>query len=93
MQWGPPHINKIFDLQNTIATAVEEQSSTTNEINQTVDMAAKKAADMAQNISMVSSAAEDTETAAGKSHQSSEKVAELTESLNKMIGHFSYLEA
>ncbi|MCH7598331.1 MAG: Flp pilus assembly complex ATPase component TadA, partial [Myxococcales bacterium] len=46
-------INKINDIQNTIASAVEEQTATTNEIGRTVQEAAKGTADIAENINGV----------------------------------------
>lgn len=44
-------INEINDISNTIASAVEEQTATTNEIGRNVGMAAQGAGDISQNIS------------------------------------------
>src|ERR1022692_3793657 len=42
-------INQINDLQNTIASAVEEQSATTNEIGRNIAEASKGSTEIAQN--------------------------------------------
>jgi methyl-accepting chemotaxis protein len=43
-------INQISDIQNTIASAVEEQSATTNEIGRNISEASKGSTEIAQNI-------------------------------------------
>jgi len=53
-------INQINDIQNTIASAVEEQTATTNEISRNVAEAAKGSAEIAQNITGVAQAAKET---------------------------------
>ena len=53
-------INQINDIQNTIASAVEEQSATTNEISRNLAEAAKGGMDITQNITGVAEAAHST---------------------------------
>ena len=50
-------INQINDISNTIATAVEEQSATTNEMTRNVAEAAKGSGEITQNIAGVAQAA------------------------------------
>jgi methyl-accepting chemotaxis protein len=51
-------INQINDIQNTIASAVEEQTATTNEIARSVTEAARGSAEIADNITGVAGAAQ-----------------------------------
>ena len=51
-------INQINDIQNTIASAVEEQTATTGEISRNVAEAAKGSNEIAQNITGVAQAAQ-----------------------------------
>src|SRR6202000_2446216 len=51
-------ITQINDIQNTIASAVEEQTATTNEIARNVSDAARGSAEIAQNINGVARAVE-----------------------------------
>ena len=53
-------INRINDISNTIASAVEEQSATTAEIGRNVTEAAKGTQEIAQNITGVAEAAQST---------------------------------
>ena len=49
-------IARISDMQNTIASAVEEQTATTNEISQNINEAARGSSQIAENISSVAQA-------------------------------------
>src|SRR5262249_4938944 len=53
-------IGQINEIQNTIASAVEEQNATTNEISRNVTDAAKGGTEIAGNVSTVARAAENT---------------------------------
>ena len=68
-------IDQINDFQNSIASAVEEQTATTNEISRSVGEAAKGSNEIAQNITNVAQAAENTSKATVKARDT---VAELT---------------
>ena len=59
-------IHKISDLQNTIANAVDEQTSTTADISRTVSEAAAGSSEIAQNITQVAEAARSTAEGAGQ---------------------------
>ena len=58
-------IGRINDIQNTIASAVEEQTGTTNEISRNISETAKGSSDIASNITGVATAAKETEHSAG----------------------------
>jgi methyl-accepting chemotaxis protein len=53
-------INQINDISNTIASAVEEQTATTNEMTRNIAEAAKGSSEIAQNIVGVATAAKST---------------------------------
>jgi methyl-accepting chemotaxis protein len=53
-------INKINDISNTIASAVEEQTATTNEMSRNVTEAARGSNEIAENIASVARAAQET---------------------------------
>jgi methyl-accepting chemotaxis protein len=53
-------IARIADMQTTIASAVEEQTATTNEIGRNVAEAARGSAEIAENIVSVAQAARET---------------------------------
>lgn len=59
-------IERIADMQTTIASAVEEQTATTNEISRSVNEAAYGSAQIAENITAVATAAADTSTGAAR---------------------------
>jgi methyl-accepting chemotaxis protein len=74
-------INKINDYQNTIASAVEEQTATTNEITRNVAEAAKGSKEIAQNITGVAQAAKSTTTGANDTQKASAELAKMAAAL------------
>jgi len=83
-------IGQINDIQNTVASAVEEQSVTTNEITRNLSEAAKGGADISQSIAGVAEAARTTTGGAGQTQKSAESLEKLAEELQTLIGHFRY---
>ena len=81
-------IGTINDSQNTIASAVEEQTATTNEISRSVAEAASGSADIARNIVAVASAAETTSRGASESQESAMRLAEMSRTLQDLAGRF-----
>jgi methyl-accepting chemotaxis protein len=74
-------INKINDFQNTIASAVEEQTATTNEISRNVAEAAKGSKEIAQNITGVAQAAKSTTSGANDTQKASAELAKMAAAL------------
>jgi len=74
-------INKINDYQNTIASAVEEQTATTNEISRNVAEAAKGSKEIAQNITGVAQAAKSTTAGANDTQKASAELAKMAAAL------------
>ncbi|HSR08891.1 MAG TPA: methyl-accepting chemotaxis protein [Bryobacteraceae bacterium] len=78
-------INQINDISNNIASAVEEQTVTTNEIGRNVTEAAKGTGDIAKNISGVADAARETTQAAGDTQKAAQALTELAVQLQGLV--------
>lgn len=78
-------IGEINDIQNTIASAVEEQSATTNEIARNASEAAKGSAEISRNITNVSSAARNTSEGASNTLMASQELARLASELTAVV--------
>jgi methyl-accepting chemotaxis protein len=83
-------INQINDLQNTIASAVEEQTATTGEISRNVAEAAKGSSEIAQNITGVAQAARSTTEGASNTKASADELARVSGDLQTLVGQFKY---
>ena len=78
-------INQINDISNTIASAVEEQSATTNEISRNVSEAARGSSEIAQNIVGVAQAARGTSDGAAETLRASTHLAQVAAGLNDLV--------
>ncbi|WP_433825251.1 methyl-accepting chemotaxis protein [Actinoplanes sp. CA-015351] len=83
-------IARIDQFQTTIASAVEEQTATTSEMNRNVATAASGAARIAENIGYVSTAAGQSRTAVASGQQAAAELAALADDLNNLVGRFQY---
>jgi methyl-accepting chemotaxis protein len=83
-------IGRINDYQLTIASAVEEQSATTGEMNRNVAEAATGAGEIAQNITGVASAAEVTTEGVAQSQQAVSELARMSSELQSAVSRFRY---
>lgn len=83
-------IDEINDIQSTIATAVEEQASTTAEIARNVHETAKGSSEIAETISKVATSAEGTSTDTTESLNSISALSQMANSLKKIVGRFEY---
>ncbi len=81
-------IGRISDIQNTIASAVEEQTATTNEITRHVTEAATGANEIAASITGVAQAAHDTSSGAASTQVSARDLAQLADELNRSVLRF-----
>jgi methyl-accepting chemotaxis protein len=81
-------IGRISDIQNTIASAVEEQTATTNEITRHVTEAATGANEIAASITGVAQAAHDTSSGAASTQVSARDLAQLADELNRSVMRF-----
>ncbi|RZU49393.1 methyl-accepting chemotaxis protein [Krasilnikovia cinnamomea] len=83
-------ISRVNGLQATIASAVEEQSATTNEMNRSVGYAAAGGATIAGNVDGLAGAAEATARGVEDSQVAAAQLADLTKELDAMIGRFRF---
>jgi methyl-accepting chemotaxis protein len=83
-------IDRINDIQTTIASAVEEQTATTNEIARSVTQAATGANGISADINEVVLAAVATRQGATDSLESATALAEMAAELHRLLGQFSY---
>ncbi|GGK71059.1 hypothetical protein Ppa06_35180 [Planomonospora parontospora subsp. parontospora] len=83
-------IGKINDYQTTIASAVEEQTATTNEINRSVTEAATGTGDIATNIAGVAEAAQNAAGGIDEAKRATAELARMGSDLQAVIGHYRY---
>jgi methyl-accepting chemotaxis protein len=83
-------INQINDIQNTIASAVEEQTATTGEISRNVAEAAQGSNEIAQNITGVAQAARSTTEGASNTKTSADELSKIALDLQKLVAQFKY---
>ena len=81
-------IGRINDIQTTIASAVEEQTATTNEIARSVTEAAGGANGITDDISQVAAAADDTRQGAQNTLQSATELSTMAAELKAQVGRF-----
>ncbi|QVL33559.1 PAS domain-containing methyl-accepting chemotaxis protein [Telmatocola sphagniphila] len=78
-------ILQINDIQNTIASAVEEQTATTAEISRNVSEAAKGSSEIAHNITVVAQAARGTTEGASHTQKSADALTKMAVDLQKIV--------
>ena len=95
-------INEINDIVTTVATAIEEQSATTQEIsnnvgqagagvqevNENVNQTSAVAGEVSQDIAQVSQAADEISSASESVNTSATELSNLAENLNAMVAKF-----
>ena len=81
-------VSRISDYQTTIASAVEEQTATTNEMSRSVTEAASGSTEIAASIVTVADAARSTSEGVDSAHRASEHLAGLSEELSALVGRF-----
>ena len=70
-------IGKVNDISNTIASAVEEQTATTNEMSRNVSAAARATNDIASNVMQVAHSAESTTQGAASTRTAAQELAKI----------------
>ena len=83
-------IGQINDYQTTIASAVEEQTATTNEMSRSVQEAADGSGQIAHNISNVASAADSTTQALTQTRTAVDELSRMAADLRTTVARFSY---
>jgi methyl-accepting chemotaxis protein len=81
-------INQINDISNTIATAVEEQNATTNEMSRNASHAASSSGEITSNIAGVAQAAESTSRGAADTQKEAQQLVETSRELRLLVDQF-----
>ncbi|WP_158647106.1 methyl-accepting chemotaxis protein [Actinoplanes sp. ATCC 53533] len=81
-------ITQISDYQTTIASAVEEQTATTNEMNRSVNDAASGSGQIAANIGNVADVARNTTASVDESRRAADELDEVSRKLQALVGGF-----
>jgi methyl-accepting chemotaxis protein len=81
-------INHINDISSTIATAVEEQNATTNEMSRNVSEAAHSSGEITSNIAGVAEAAQGTTRGATDTQRASQQLVETSTQLRRLVEQF-----
>jgi methyl-accepting chemotaxis protein len=83
-------VASINDYQLTIASAVEEQTATTNEMTRSVTEAATGSGEIAHNITGVAQAAASSSDVVGRMSGSVDELARMSADLRERVARFSY---
>ena len=83
-------ITRMNDISATIASAVEEQTATTNEISRNVNEAARGGSQVTDNIELVARAAKSTSAGAQDTLASAGELAKMAAELQRLIAQFKY---
>lgn len=86
-------IKQVNDISNTIATAVEEQNATTNEMARNASEAARGSGEITKNIGGVAEAARNTAQGANDSAKASHSLAEMSGKLRELVSQFKIDDA
>jgi len=81
-------IAQINDISNTIASAVEEQTATTNEMGRNLTEASKGVNEIARNITGVATAAQNTSQGAADTQKAARSLSEMAGQLQALVGKF-----
>jgi len=78
----------VNDISTTIASAVEEQTATTNEIGRNVSEAAQGTTDIARNITGVAQSAQSTASGATETQAAAASLSQMAADLQGMVNQF-----
>jgi methyl-accepting chemotaxis protein len=81
-------IGQINDYQTTIASAVEEQTATTNEMSRSISEASAGSTSIAGNIANVAAAARTTTATVADTQRSAQELARMSAELQSVVSHF-----
>jgi methyl-accepting chemotaxis protein len=81
-------INQINEISGTIATAVEQQNATTNEMSRNVSEAAHGSAEITSNVAGVAEAAQGTTRGATDTQKASQQLLETSTQLRQLVEQF-----
>ncbi len=82
-------INQISDISTAIASAVEEQNATTNEMTRNVSEVARGSSEITKNIAGVAEAAQSTSHGASDSQKAAHELAKMSKELRELTQNSS----
>jgi methyl-accepting chemotaxis protein len=83
-------ITQVNDIASVIASAVEQQSATTNEIVGSVAGAARASSEIAGNISTVAGVAQDTSSGAHETQGAAQRLHQMSSDLGSLVRQFRW---
>lgn len=81
-------VNRMSDLQQSIACAVEEQSATTKEMASNIHQVAQAGTDIAQNVTAVANAAKEASIGAAETLSAAQDLAKMAADLRQTVARF-----
>jgi methyl-accepting chemotaxis protein len=85
-------ITQVNDIASVIASAVEQQSATTNEIVGSVAGAARASSEIAGNVAAVASVAQDTSSGAQETQGAAQRLQQMSTELSGLVQQFRWEE-
>jgi methyl-accepting chemotaxis protein len=79
---------RLGDYQTSIASAVEQQTATTNEMSRTIAQSATSSADIAANIATISSAAQSTTSGVVDIQAATQELSKMSRGLRVLVDQF-----
>jgi methyl-accepting chemotaxis protein len=83
-------INRVNDIQSTVATAIQQQAVTTTEIEKNVNHGARGTEEISANIAGVAQAARSTSSGASDTQRAAGELAKMASELRKVVSGFTY---
>jgi methyl-accepting chemotaxis protein len=83
-------ITQINNISTIIAGAIEDQTSTTNEMVRNVNHAATGSAQIVDNMRAVANAAKNTTHGAEETHEAAQKLSKMATELRTLVSQFNY---
>ncbi len=83
-------INRVNDIQSTVATAIQQQATTTTEIEKNVNHGARGTEEISANIAGVAQAARSTSSGASDTQRAAGELAKMASELRKVVSGFTY---
>jgi methyl-accepting chemotaxis protein len=83
-------INRVNDIQATVASAIQQQATTTTEIEKNVNHGARGTEEISANIAGVADAARSTSSGASDTQRAAGELAKMASELRKVVSGFTY---
>ncbi len=83
-------VDRISEIQTSIALAVEEQTATASEISRSINEAARGTSEIADHALQVAESAQVTAGGAGATRQAAKNLSTMADELKKLVAEFNY---